>query len=195
VPRAAQFDHDDLLNAALRVIATRGPAAVSIEAIAAEMGGNVGSIYHRFASKDHLLAQLWLRCSERGQTGMVAALTGDDLDHALTVAVLHYPRWARTNLSEAQVLAAYGREHLLPSWPAELASELETANKGLLDALATFAARWYGDDHREHGQAVTFAVLDIPVAAIRRYLLNGRRPPRRLDAHIVAAARAALCRG
>src|SRR3954454_12549334 len=98
------------MDAALRVIAATGPTAVSIEAIAAEMEGNVGSIYYRFPSKDHLLARLWLRCSQHGEAGMIRALRLPALNDAITASALHYPQWSRTHLAEAQVLAAYGRE-------------------------------------------------------------------------------------
>lgn len=191
--RPARFDEDAILDAALRVIADeRRPATLSVDAIAAEMGGNVGSIYYRFPSKSHLLARLWIRCARRGQAGMIAALKGDDLARALTDAVLHYPRWSRQNLPAAQVLAAYGREQVIPEWPDDLAVELETVNNGLINAVHSFTRRWFGDTRRHHRQAATFALLDVPVAAIRRYLLAGRPPPRSLDAIIVAAASAAL---
>lgn len=41
-------------------------------------------------------------------------------------------------------------------------------------------------------QAATFAILDVPVAAICRYLLAGRFLPTSLDAVILAAGTAAL---
>jgi AcrR family transcriptional regulator len=195
MPRPAQFDTDGVLDAALRVIASHGPSAVSIEAIATEMGGNVGSIYYRFPGKDHLLAQLWLRCAQRGEAGMIHALAIEDLDHAVPEAALHYPRWARTNLPEAQVLAAYGRHQLLPQWPVELAADLEAANRGLVNAVRSFGRRWFGEAGHEQHQVTTFALLDIPVAAIRRFLLAGKPPPVTLDPSIVAATYAALEQG
>jgi AcrR family transcriptional regulator len=195
VPRPAQFDIDDVLDAALRVIASHGPSAVSIEAIATEMGGNVGSIYYRFPGKNHLLAQLWLRCAQRGEAGMIRALAIEDLDLAVAEAALHYPRWARTDLSEAQILAAYGRHQLLPDWPPELGADLEAANRGLVKAVRSFAHRWFGKASHEQHQVTTFALLDVPVAAIRRFLLAGKPPPVTLDPSIVAATYAALGQG
>jgi AcrR family transcriptional regulator len=193
MPRPAQFDQDSILDAALRsVTGQSGLPSLSVEAIAQEMGGNVGSIYYRFPSKDHLLAQLWIRCARRGQTGMIAALSRGDLDSALADAALHYPRWARSDQPAAQMLAAYGREQLIPRWPDELANELETMNQGLVEAVRRFTKRRFGDTRRQNRQATTFALLDMPAAAIRRYLLAGQPPPPSLDAVILAAARAAL---
>jgi AcrR family transcriptional regulator len=193
VPRPARFDQDTILDAALRVISGEpGLAGLSTEAIAVEMGGNVGSIYYRFPSKDHLLAGLWIRCARQGQAGMIAALDTGDLDTATVDAALHYPRWARHDVPAARVLAALGREQLIPVWPDDLAAELATVNDDLADAVRRFAHRRYGTATRARERAVTFALLDLPAAAIRRYLLAGRPPPESLDPVVLAAARGAL---
>lgn len=193
MPRPARFDQDAILDATLRVMAAHGPGSLTTEAVAGEMGGHVGSIYYRFPTKDHLLAQLWMRCARDGQAGVRQALGQADLDAALDAAVLHYPRWSRENPAPARVLAAYGREQLTPRWPDDLAAELETVNDDLAAAVAAFTARWYTDEVTSpRRRAVQFAVLDMPGSAIRRYLLANRPPPASLDAPILAAARAAL---
>ena len=192
MPRPARFDQDTILDAALRVVAAHGPAGMTVEAVAGEMSGHVGSIYYRFPTKDNLLARLWIRCARAGQAGMVAALSIDDVEAALRAAVLHYPRWARDDRPAAQVLAAYGREQLTPHWPDDLAAALETVNDDLAGAVTRFTERWYGEVTPARRRAVTFALLDLPSSAIRRYLLAGRPPPTGLDTSILAAARAAL---
>jgi AcrR family transcriptional regulator len=192
VPRPARFDHDAILDAALRVVAAHGPMGMTTEAVADEMGGHVGSIYYRFPTKDHLLAQLWMRCARTGQAGLLEALSREDVRDAFEAAVLHYPRWSRQHLGPAQVLAAYGREQVTPRWPDELAAELETVNDDLIRAVGGFARRWYRDVSATRRRAVTLAVLDLPGSAIRRYLLAGKPPPATLDGPILAAARAAL---
>ena len=192
MPRPARFDQDAILDAALQVVTARGPSEMTTEAVADEMGGHVGSIYYRFPTKDHLLAQLWMRCSRTGQAGLLEALAHDDLDEALDRAVLHYPRWSRRDLAPAQVLAAYGREQLIPRWPDELAAALETVNDDLVRAVGEFTHRWFDEVTPARRRAVTFVVLDMPASAIRRYLLAGRPPPDTLDGPVLAAARAAL---
>lgn len=192
MPRPPRYDHDVILDAALRVVATRGPAAVTTEAVAAEMGGHVGSIYYRFPTKDHLLAQLWMRCARAGQAGLLQALPREHLDEAFDAAVLHYPRWSRRELAPAQVLAAYSRDQLIPNWPDDLAPALATVNDDLIRAVRAFTHRWYAPVTAARRRAVTFAVLDLPASAIRRYLLAGKPPPTSLDPAVLAAARAAL---
>jgi AcrR family transcriptional regulator len=192
MPRPARFDQEAILAATLRVVAARGPTRVTTEAVAAEMGGHIGSIYYRFPTKDHLMARLWMRCARAGRAGFLEALRHENPDEALDRAVLHYPRWARTDLASAQVLAAYGREQITPVWPDELAAELATINDDLIAATADFTGRWFGEVRTAHRRAMTFALLDLPPAAIRRYLVAGKPPPESLDPSIRAAARAAL---
>ena len=192
MPRPARFDQDSILAAALRVVAAVGPRGVTTEAVAQEMGGHVGSVYYRFPSNDHLRAQLWMHCARAGHAGILAALAHPDVGTALEQAVLHYPRWARTEPARARVLAAHGREELATHWPIDLTDQLATINDGLIQAVDAFSRRWWGDTDRTHRQTTTFAVLDMPVAAIRRHLLAGHRPPDALDAPLLAAARAAL---
>ena len=76
--------------------------------------------------------------------------------------------------------------------PDELAGALATVNDDLAAAVATFTARWYTDVTPESRRAMTFALLDLPASAIRRYLLAGRPPPTSLDTPTLAAARAAI---
>jgi AcrR family transcriptional regulator len=190
--RPARFSEDVILDAALGLVADHGPHAATTDAVADRMGGHAGSIYYRFPTKDQLLAALWMRCARSGQAGLFQALARDDLDDALTAAVLHYPRWSRTNPAPARVLAAYGREQLIPRWPDQMATELENVNNDLAAAMTAFTARWYTDVTPARQRAMTFAALDLPSSAIRRYLLAGRTPPASLDASILAGARAAL---
>lgn len=190
--RPARFDEDTILDAALQVVAAHGPQGATTEAVAGRMGGHAGSIYYRFATKDHLLAALWMRCARAGQAGLFEALARDDVDQALDAAVLHYPRWSRNNPAPARILAAYDREQVTPRWPDELAAALENVNNDLAAAIDEFTTRWYTDVTPTRRRAMTFAVLDIPTSAVRRYLLAGRPPPTSLDTPILAAARAAL---
>jgi AcrR family transcriptional regulator len=190
--RPARFDEDVILDAALQVIAERGPQAATTDAVAQRMGGHAGSIYYRFPTKDYLLAALWMRSAHAGQAGILQALADDDVEEGLDAAVLHYPRWSRENPAPARILAAYGREQLTPRWPDELAAALENVNNDLAAAVAEFATRWYDNVTPARRRALTFAVLDLPASAIRRYLLAGRTPPITLYPPVLAAARAAL---
>ncbi len=60
MPRAPQFNETQILSATGRLIARHGPSGATIGAIARALGAPTGSIYHRFDSRDGLLAEVWL---------------------------------------------------------------------------------------------------------------------------------------
>ena len=92
----AQFDHAGFLAAARELVAERGPVAVTIDSIAERLKAPKGSFYHRFASRDALLGELWLSTVLAFQEGFVAAIeAGDGLG-----AALHTPVWARRHSPE-----------------------------------------------------------------------------------------------
>lgn len=193
VGRTAKFTEDDVLDAALAVIATQGPAGATINAIAARLDAPVGSIYHRFRSRDLLLARLWIRSIRRFQAGFIAALApeGDPLVAGLDAA-LHVVRWSRQHTEEARVMVLYRREDLAARWPAELGDELARLNGAVEAAVAAYARRRYGRSDPESLRRVAFALVDIPYAAARRSLLAGEAPPPFVDELVRTAVRAVL---
>src|SRR5260370_17727209 len=112
-----KFDDRDFLDAALAIIAERGPAAVTVGSIVARLKAPVGSFYHRFASRDVLLGELWLRTVLDFQRGITAALdAGDGL-----LAALHTPDWVRGHLDQARLLLLYHRDDFVQGpWPPSL---------------------------------------------------------------------------
>ncbi len=59
--RLAKFTDDNIINAAIALVAHCGVASVSIAAIAGKAGAPTGSVYHRFESRGAILARAWLR--------------------------------------------------------------------------------------------------------------------------------------
>src|SRR5271154_7297917 len=96
----AQFDHADFLAAAGALGAERGPAAVTVDAIVERLKAPKGSFYYRFASRDALLGEVWLKTVLAFQEGFVAAIEASD---GLRAA-LHTPAWARRHLEDARLL-------------------------------------------------------------------------------------------
>jgi AcrR family transcriptional regulator len=182
--RPAKFTRDQILDSAARLVATEGPTAASVTAIASELGAPSGSIYHRFESRELMMAELWIRTVRRAQPGFVLALAQSDLGVAAHDAVLHIPRWSRSNLTDATVAVMYRREDLAARWPAELGAELATLNQPLEDAIDRFARRLSEAGGTPTTAEVVFALIDMPAAAVRRYLLRGRPPPKSID-HLV----------
>jgi len=188
----SRFTEDQILDATLRLMAAGGPGAATVAAIGELLGAPVGSIYHRFTSRDLVFAQLWVRTVKRFQHGFLAALAGDDLDAAALGAALHIVRWSREHVDEARVLLLFRREDLAERWAEDLGEELATLNMEVESALRAYARRRYGRDGDVVVQRVTFALVDVPYAAGRRYLLAGQPPPPSVDDLVAATCRCIL---
>jgi AcrR family transcriptional regulator len=76
--RKPRFTRDQFSTAALSLVSEGGPKAVTVAAIAARTGAPVGSVYHRFPSREHLLAAAWLRLAGSVQRGVVGRLEKGD---------------------------------------------------------------------------------------------------------------------
>src|ERR671918_929405 len=126
--RPAKFTSTDILDAAARLIAEGGPRLATVNTIASDLGAPTGSIYHRFASRELLLARLWIRTIRRAQGGFLEALAIPDLYEAARTAATHIPRWSREHLDDARVLLLYRRADLAARWPEELGEELASLN-------------------------------------------------------------------
>ncbi len=117
VGRPAKFNSEQILDATAGILAEGGPAQATVAAIAQRLGAPSGSIYHRFESRDLLLARLWIRTVRRAQQGFTAALALPNLEQAAVAAALHIPRWSRQHLPEATVLLGAARRYLLAGKP------------------------------------------------------------------------------
>ncbi|MCX4587161.1 TetR/AcrR family transcriptional regulator [Streptomyces sp. NBC_01481] len=187
--RKPKFADEDFLDAAMRIAAERGAASVTMSAVAESAGAPVGSVYHRFASRDLLLARLWLRAVRRFQAVFLDAMSADDIDEAAEGAVLQALAWVRERPDEARVLLLHRREDLVARWPDELGPELSTLNDGAARALRAHARKRYGHESGEALERVTFALVDVVYAAVHRHLLAGAAPPPSIDPLAIAACR------
>jgi AcrR family transcriptional regulator len=192
VGRPAKFDGEQILDATASLIAEGGPEQATVGRIARRLGAPSGSIYHRFGSRDLLLARLWMRTVHRAQRGFITALELDDLAEAARQAALHIPRWSRDHRAEASVLLLYRREDLAERWPDELGPALAELNNDIQDAVRAFTRRRFRRMTQRHLQSVTFALIDVPYAACRRYLLAGQPPPNSIDELVVRVCECTL---
>ncbi len=94
-----------ILDAALAVFLEVGVEAASVEEVRRRSGASVGSLYHRFGSKEGIAAAVYLDALRDYQAGFVAALdqAGDAADGVRSVVRAHM-RWVRGNPDRAQFL-------------------------------------------------------------------------------------------
>jgi len=122
----AKFSEEDFYAAARAIAAEQGLAAVTVASISARLKSPTGSFYHRFASVEVLLGELWLRAVLDFQAGMAAPpAAGDAL-----AAALHTPAWVRQNFDQAKLLLLYVRtDFVAGQWPEQLRARVAEMTK------------------------------------------------------------------
>jgi len=132
------YDNAGFLEAARLLASEGGPAAVTVDSVASRLKAPKGSFYHRFASRDVLLGQLWLKLVLEFQVGFVAAIeAGDGL-----AAALHLPRWAREHMEDTRLLSLYSRHDFVQGdWPDELKKGVREQAERLERCVRSSAAR------------------------------------------------------
>lgn len=190
--RPAKFSTDQILDSARAVVAEHG-AMASIAQVAARTGAPVGSIYHRFASREELFTALWVRSIRRFHIGLLDAATLDDPQEALMGVAVHIPRYCRAHPAEARAMTLYRQRALLASAPPSLAEEVRTLNDDVLDAMRALCRRRYGRVTGHRLELLATAVQQCPYGLVRPYV--GGEVPSWLDDVVVAATAAILALG
>lgn len=175
MPRPPKFNDEQVLDHALALAATASPNDVSVKAIAAAMEAPSGSIYYRFASRDLLMGSLWLRCVERFQSTFLSLLALEDPIQASVRAAVHTVEWSRSNVLDAQVLLLHRRQDFMgPEWPAALVDRNRRQESLVVTALNDIAERLHATETEL--ERIRFAVIGIPLGAVRPFLSRGEAP-------------------
>src|SRR5271167_4330739 len=183
----AQFDHTGFLAAARAVAAERGPAAVTVDSISERLKAPKGSFYYRFASRDALLGELWVKTVLAYQHGFVDAIeAGDGLR-----AALHTPVWARRHLEDARLLMLYSRHDFVHGdWPAPLKRGVADQAERFETCLRTFARAAFGRAGADELRRAAFVLVEVPIAVVKPHLERREPPPRLVDELIAKTYRA-----
>jgi AcrR family transcriptional regulator len=176
--RRAKYTDGQFLDAALHLAAKRGPEAITIADIADYVGAPIGSVYHRFPSRELLMARLWLRTVQSFQDGFLVLLAKRDA----TAAALYTPSWVREHFEEALILLLYRREEFFgETWPEEITKDARLLMRGLDEGIIDFTISRFGGVSEKMLQRTVLALIDVPYAAVRRYLQQGVPPPTFID--------------
>ncbi|HTA15063.1 MAG TPA: TetR/AcrR family transcriptional regulator, partial [Solirubrobacteraceae bacterium] len=169
-----------------------------IAAIARESNAPVGTLYHRFGSRDGVLAAAWLRALERFQQGALAAAKHPEPLEAAIAMATSQVSFAREHPDDARLLLTLRRDDLLDADPDDrFRARLEMLNAPLEATIAGFARALAGQDDSRSLDTITRAVVDLPNSAIRRHARDQRELPSWLEHDIASAARRLLepCQG
>jgi AcrR family transcriptional regulator len=193
MPRLPEYDADQIVRAAGRLIAASGPGAATIGAIARAVGAPTGSIYHRFRSRDVLLAEVWLRAATAFQAEFFRRLAGSPPLRAGLTAALYMAQRVREKPREARLLLMHRREDFVDrGWPVGLSRQARALGRQIDDALADFSYRLTGRADARTVRIVAFAVVEAPFAAVRRHVAANEPPPSAVDDLIRVTYEAAL---
>jgi AcrR family transcriptional regulator len=161
-----------MLDAARDLLLAEGSPSATMEAIAAASGAPTGTLYHRFGSRDELIAKLWMRAVYRSQASFVAAMERDDAREAALAAAMSIIDFCEEHPEDAQLLAAFRREDLIRALPdGPLAEELRVLNRPVKRAVVQLAQRLYRKRSHAALDRTLLAVFDLPYGAARRHLL------------------------
>jgi AcrR family transcriptional regulator len=189
MPRPQRYNTDVLLDAAAEILAAEGPAAVTMSAVARSAGAPSGSMYHRFATRAVLCAQLWLRTQERFHRGLLAALSQTSDPQACCVAAARFTvHWCREQPVQAQVLLVGADELGRGEWPSDAVRRYDAMRRELDHALRGLCKS--GD-----GERVLAAVIDVPYGVVRRHLRSGTSIPAEAEEIAEDCARALVSAG
>lgn len=174
----AAFTNAEFLAAARALAIERGPATVTIDLVTQRLKAPKGSFYYRFASRNALLGELWLRSVLAYQEGFIAAIdAGDGL-----AAALHTPTWAREHLDDARLLLLYSREDFVHGdWPDVLRDGVREQAERFEDRLKRFSRQNFGGIGRAHIRRAAFVLAEVPVAAVKPHLKQAEAPPALVD--------------
>ena len=172
------FGHETFLAAARDLAAESGPASVTVGSVTKRLGAPSGSFYYRFASRDVLLAELWLATALAFQKGFVAAIkAGDGL-----AAALHTPLWVRAHFDDARAFLLHHRDDFVQGdWPEALKARVARQAKRLDAAYRRFAVDTLGGVDARRLRVARFVLADMPKAAVEPHLRRGEQPPAIVD--------------
>lgn len=121
---------DEIVDAATRVMAESGAAALSLGEVARRMGMRTPSLYGYFANRNDLCDEVFRRGWESyGHLTSSLDLTPDtDLRAQLTVSLLDAVRWANDNRAAAELMFWRPIPHWQPS-PEAFVAAIEVVNQ------------------------------------------------------------------
>jgi AcrR family transcriptional regulator len=171
--RKAYFKNEEFLNSAIQIIAEEGLGALTIAGLSTRITAPIGSVYHRFPSRDALVAELWLNIIESFQNEWLKILQTDGLR-----ATLFCMEWVRSHPNEARVMLLHRIDDLTSGeWPEDLQKRAQRLFKELREGVASFTKKQFGSVTKENIDRTLFAVNDAPMGILRRYMHDNKIPP------------------
>jgi len=172
--RKAHFKNEEFIESAIQIIAEEGLGALTIAGLSTRVTAPIGSVYHRFPSRDALIAELWLNIIESFQNEWLKILETDGRK-----ATLFCLDWVRNHPNEARVMLLYRIDDLTSGdWPEDLQKRAQRLFKELREGTSAFTKKQFGKVTNEYMDRTLFAIHDAPMGILRRYMEDNKIPPK-----------------
>lgn len=150
-------------------------------AVAEYTGAPSGSVYYRFPDRPALLAAVWRETTRALETTIAASLGDDPAAETVVQTAVVIVEWCREHPHETSVLLV-GKRAFSPDGWSEADTTRQLAAEAERDLLVSAVVRKIADETGRPRDEVAFALLDLPIAVVRRYSLAGRPiPPSAID--------------
>jgi AcrR family transcriptional regulator len=187
VGRKPNFDDKAIYAALGRILAENGQATLAD--IREATGLSTGSLYHRFGSREGLMAEAWLFAVWEFQQRFLAALNREGFAAGVEAA-LETPRFCRREPDLSLVLVCCrSSEFLCGELAPELRARAANANTLAMSAIADFSRRI-----DRPLMACQLALVAFPLGAVRMFLPKRPVPPE-IDDYVRKAVAVTLSMG
>jgi AcrR family transcriptional regulator len=176
-----------ILDVALELFLEVGVEASSIEDVRRRSGASVGSLYHRFGSKEGIAAAVYVDALRHYQREFVAALTrARDAGDGVRSAVRTHLRWVRDNPDRAEFLFNVAGADVRRAGGAEL----RELNNEFFGYVETWLRRYVDAGQvRALSTDLVYALWLGPSQELARlWLARGRRGSLRTESTVLADA-------
>ncbi len=172
--RPRTYDDRVLFDAAKAVLRERGLRGLDVRAVCHAAGVPSGVVYNRFPSREALLAETWLVTVAGFQEAFLASLAEGDLPRTAAFVV----DWARAHPGDAGLLLVHRVEDFIGTGDAERSKRATDLRRRLSLGFARAAKRTFPSLAAVDAvERIVFAVVRIPEAAVRPYLVRGAPIP------------------
>lgn len=182
--RTSQIDEKRLYGVIGQTMLEHG--TVSMQNVVSKSGVSTGSLYHRFQSRETMLAHAWVDALTAFQEAFIEAMTLS-VDDPGEQAALATPRFCRRHHDRAIILACCQQSQFVGNDIEEgLMEACDQRNLEMASLLKNYAKR-----KSVSRDACYLAVVHYPLAVVRSFLPK-RKVPKSAEKHVIAAFNAAM---
>jgi AcrR family transcriptional regulator len=163
--RLAKYNEDSFIESAIQIAAQCGIGAVSMASIASMAGAPIGSLYHRFDSRNTVLARAWLKVRADFRAEVSCHWARGDTWPAVEALV----QWCRANPVYARFMLESDEAPDFGELAAQLRADLE-ADQGALDADFARCVQALLPDVADAAHVLRFILIGAPVAIVKPFL-------------------------